>query len=111
MTTQTLDDAEETWVNSAKPAKEYGSGDWVRLGGATRAVLVTFPIKSILGRTVAAAPLDFHVGPGHVGQTYTFKRITSDWSADDAKWNTKPTVGSTTVTVTVSAQADGSIVT
>lgn len=112
MTTQgPLTDAEETWVNSAHPARSYGSGAWMRVGGATRAALVTFPIKTILGRTVTEAPLNLHIGPGHVGQTYTIKRITSDWSADDVDWNTKPTVGSTSVTVTVSAQADGTVVT
>jgi hypothetical protein len=111
MTTQgPLTDAEDTWVNQDRPGHPYGSGAWVRVGGATRAGLVTFGLKSILGRIVTTAPFDLHVGPGHVGQTYTFKRITSGWSADDARWDTQPTVDATAVTVTVSAQADGSIV-
>lgn len=107
-----LTDAEDTWVGSAHPAKPHGSEYWVKVGGATRGVLVTVPIQSILGRTVTTAPLTFRVGPGHVAQTYTVARATADWSDGDATWNDKPTVSGTTVTQNVAAPlADGTSVT
>jgi len=111
VSTQTVTTAEDTWLDSAHPARPHGSDAWVKVGGATRAALALPPIRTILGRTVVTAPLSFHVGPGHVGQTYTVKRITADWSDDAATWNNRPAVGSTTVTATVSAQSDGSVVT
>lgn len=113
MTTQgPLTDAEDTWVDSGHPGKPHGSGYWVRLGGATRGVLVIVPIQSILGRTVTTAPLTFHVGPGHVAQTYTVARVTADWSDGDATWNDRPSVGGTTVTHAEAAPlADGTAVT
>lgn len=112
MTTQgPLTDAEDTWVGSDHPGKPHGTAYWLKLGGATRGVLVIVPIQSILGRTVETAPLTFHVGPGHASQEYTVARATADWSDEDTTWNSKPSVGATTVTASVTPLADGTAVT
>jgi hypothetical protein len=106
----TVKNATDTWVNSAKPSKNYGEGSRLQLKTGAKSVLLYFNRPWTPGSTIMSAKLRVYNVAAWAGSvTLTVQRAGSAWSVNKANWNNKPAGSGPTATKNLTGAAAGTM--
>lgn len=98
----------DTFALSAKPAKEFGEGKYLRLDDSEAQAFLYLRNPAPRGATIVSATLRVHARGASTGsRTLTARRVSESWKAGRLNWNNKPGVTGTSVTAAVTSLVDG----
>ena len=111
MTTVTVRNIVDAWVNSARTTTNYGGNDYVSVAGTTRYGYIRPNLPNFLGRTVTSATLRGRVHNATAAGSFTLRRLTEGFAEGWVTWARQPANTSTgAVTVSPGVLADGDVV-